>query len=703
MSTLGSIRKRSSLLLLVIGLAMLAFILGDFMQSKRGGSGGGIFIGEVSGEDISIQIFQEKVQKGTENWQNQNQNSKLTQNTLAQIRNSIWDEHIKELIMHQEFEKLGIDVDSDELFELFQGDNVHSEISKIPIFQDANTKLFDRAKAVQYMKNLENDQTGEAQQQWIEFEDYIANLRRSEKYKKLVEQGMYVTSAEAMLSFNQGNANISIEYVSIPFQYIVDSLIDVSESEVSFYYENHINDYQQEASRNVDYVVYTVVPSEEDDKDTKDNISNLIKDFSSYGNFEVFVKRNSDNTSTIYNFTTQDEIKDTNSSSLFNADKGTVFGPYKFSETTYRIAKLVDIQYRPDSVEARHILLSPDQERDQDSIRILVQELRTRIEKGEDFAKLAEQNSVDKTSAIKGGDLGWFKEGAMVTEFNDTCFTAKLEKLYIAETQFGVHLIKVTKKSRSLKKVKIAYVDRIVEPSSETYHAYYTKAAQFAGTLLNSDTITFDELAESKNLLKRNENNMSASKQNISGLENSRAIIRWMQNANVGEVSEVFEFENNYVVAMLTKINKAGNTPIDDIKDEIETEVIKEKKGNTIVDQIKSKNYKSLNELAVYMNSKVQTVSNLGFATTYVENLGVEPKLVGLIYSSRKGEITAPIVGVNSVFVAKVISKNEKKISGDFSQQQNQISKTIKQTSSIAAYNTLKQDAKVIDNRNAFY
>ena len=703
MSTLGSIRKRSSLLLLVIGLAMLAFILGDFMQSKRGGSGGGIFIGEVSGEDISIQIFQEKVQKGTENWQNQNQNSKLTQNTLAQIRNSIWDEHIKELIMHQEFEKLGIDVDSDELFELFQGDNVHSEISKIPIFQDANTKLFDRAKAVQYMKNLENDQTGEAQQQWIEFEDYIANLRRSEKYKKLVEQGMYVTSAEAMLSFNQGNANISIEYVSIPFQYIVDSLIDVSESEVSFYYENHINDYQQEASRNVDYVVYTVVPSEEDDKDTKDNISNLIKDFSSYGNFEVFVKRNSDNTSTIYNFTTQDEIKDTNSSSLFNADKGTVFGPYKFSETTYRIAKLVDIQYRPDSVEARHILLSPDQERDQDSIRILVQELRTRIEKGEDFAKLAEQNSVDKTSAIKGGDLGWFKEGAMVTEFNDTCFTAKLEKLYIAETQFGVHLIKVTKKSSSLKKVKIAYVDRIVEPSSETYHAYYTKAAQFAGTLLNSDTITFDELAESKNLLKRNENNMSASKQNISGLENSRAIIRWMQNANVGEVSEVFEFENNYVVAMLTKINKEGNTPIDDIRDEIETEVIKEKKGNTIVDQIKSKNYKSLNELAVYMNSKVQTVSNLGFATTYVENLGVEPKLVGLIYSSRKGEITAPIVGVNSVFVAKVISKNEKKISGDFSQQQNQISKTIKQTSSIAAYNTLKQDAKVIDNRNAFY
>ena len=215
MSTLGSIRKRSTLLLLVIGVAMLAFILGDFMQSKRSGGGGEFFVGKVAGEELSIQIFEERVQKGIENYKNSNPNSTINQGTLAQIRSSIWDEYIKELLMDAEFEELGIDVNSEELFELFQGNNVHSEISKIQIFQDPTTKQFDRSRMIQYMKSLESDQNAEAREQWLSFEDYISNLRKNEKYNRLVEQGMYVNSFEAQLYFNQGNENISFEYVPI--------------------------------------------------------------------------------------------------------------------------------------------------------------------------------------------------------------------------------------------------------------------------------------------------------------------------------------------------------------------------------------------------------------------------------------------------------------------------------------------------------
>ena len=188
MSTLGNIRKRSTLLLLVIGVAMLAFILGDFMQSTRSGRGGGFFVGEVAGEEISIQIFEERMQKGIENWKNSNQNATLTQSVMSQIRNSIWDEYIKELLMNMEYEELGIDVDSEELFELFQGNNVYTEISKIEIFQDPATKQFDRARMIQYMKGLDNDQTGEAREQWLGFEEYISNLRKNDKYRLLVEQ-----------------------------------------------------------------------------------------------------------------------------------------------------------------------------------------------------------------------------------------------------------------------------------------------------------------------------------------------------------------------------------------------------------------------------------------------------------------------------------------------------------------------------------
>ena len=217
MATLGSIRKRSTLLLLVIGVAMLAFILGDFMQSTRSGGGGGFFVGEVAGEELSIQIFEERVQKGTENYKNSNPDVTINQTTLAQIRNSIWDEYVKELLMDAEFEELGIDVDSEELFELFQGNNVHSEISKIEIFQDPKTKQFDRARMIEYMKSLENDQNAEAREQWLGFEEYITNLRKNSKYNMLVEKGIYVSSAEAQLSFNQGSCIFFKKYIIIYF------------------------------------------------------------------------------------------------------------------------------------------------------------------------------------------------------------------------------------------------------------------------------------------------------------------------------------------------------------------------------------------------------------------------------------------------------------------------------------------------------
>ena len=700
MSTLGSIRKRSTLLLLVIGVAMLAFILGDFMQSKRSGGGGGSFVGEVAGEEISIQLFEERVQKGTENWKNSNPNSTLNQVTLAQIRNSIWEEYIKEILMNAEYKELGIDVGSEELFELFQGNNVHSEISKIEIFQNPITKQFDRAKMIQYMKGLDNDPTGEARTQWLGFEEYIRNLRKNNKYKLLVERGMYVSSAEAQLYFNQGNKNISFEYVPVSFNNIADSLVEVSESEIKDYYDNHLNEYQQDESRNVDYVVYTVIPSAKDEEDTKNNLADLTESFAAYTDFEVFVRRNSDNTNAIFNFTKEEGILDTNATSLFASEKGTVVGPYLFSEGVYRVSKLADVQYRPDSVEARHMLIAPDENKDLDSTNALVEFIKKEIESGKDFADLAQKNSIDKTSAIKGGDLGWFKEGAMVAEFNEVCFTADKGDLTIVQSQFGIHLIEVTKKSINVKKVKIAYIDRTVDPSSETHDNYYTQAAQFVGALLNTDTTTFNDLVAVKNLVKRNEEKVSPSKQNISGLENSRGMIKWMRNANVGQVSEVFEFGNNYVVATLTKINSEGDIPLEDLSVEIEAKVRKQKKGKMIVDKINAESFSTLAELATRMSSQVQQASKASFLSNQIQNLGNEPELVGLICASEKEVISQPIIGNNAVFVTKVISRNQARTSGDFTKQQDQISKALKQSASFAAYNAVKENAGIVDNRS---
>ena len=139
---------------------------------------------------------------------------------------------------------------------------------------------------------------------------------------------------------------------------------DFTDSEIEDCYENHLNEYQQEESSNVDYVVFTVIPSAKDEEDTENNLANLTKTFASYTDFEVFVRRNSDNTNTIFNFTKEDGILDTNASLLFTPEKETVLGPYLFSEGNYRLAKLADVQYRPDYVEGRNLKIKPDENKE---------------------------------------------------------------------------------------------------------------------------------------------------------------------------------------------------------------------------------------------------------------------------------------------------------------------------------------------------
>ena len=184
MATLENIRKRSGLLLAVIGIAMLAFIGTDFMSSLGSGGRGSVFVGEVLGEDVHIQEFEQKVQEGIDNWKVQNTNSVLNQTVIGQLRSQIWDQYVRELVMNHEFEKLGIGLSEEEWMERISGVHVHPEISKIPAFQDPNTQQFDRTKVLGYLKQIDQDPTGEARKKWIGFQEYMIGLIKNNKYNK---------------------------------------------------------------------------------------------------------------------------------------------------------------------------------------------------------------------------------------------------------------------------------------------------------------------------------------------------------------------------------------------------------------------------------------------------------------------------------------------------------------------------------------
>ena len=701
MATLGRIRNRSGLLLAVIGIAMLSFILGDFLKSTNSGGGQGLYVGNVLGEDVLRQNFEIKVEEGIENWKSQNQQAVLNQTTIGQIRAQIWDQYVRELIMENEFEKLGIDVSDDEWMERISGFNVHPEVSGIQLFQDPITGVFDGNRAIQYLQQgFDQDQTGDARTRWIRFQKYLIGLIKTSKYNALVNKAMYVTDEEARIDFNSNSQNVTFNYVAIPFTSIDDADVEPTESELNTYYNNHKDDYTQDASKDVSFVVFSVVPSLEDDATTKAEITDLVADFEIFEDYELMARRNSDNTNSRFIFTTKDGLQDQKWKELFNAKEGTVYGPYQASQGVYRIAKLAAVQNRADSVEARHILIKPTQTMSMDSVNKKIDALKLAIEGGADFADLAQRNSEDKGSAIKGGDLGWFSEGAMVDEFNEACFTSNRGDLSVVTSQFGVHLIEVIETSRKVKKVKIAYIDRVVEPSTETFNTYYTQAAQFAGKILD-EGVAFDSLIAENNLVKRSDSKVTSDKQAIVGLPNSREMVRWMNTNEVGSVSEVFQFENSYVVAYLTKEYEEGATELEDIKEQISALVIKEKKANKIAESITATN--DLASIAFSNSTTVVSAQKATMANLSIQGIGYDPELVGSIFGTDVNSISAPITGKNSVYVVEVTAIDDEKLEGNFSQQKTNIVNQASSAVNGQSYNALKEDADVIDNRSNFY
>jgi peptidyl-prolyl cis-trans isomerase D len=699
MATLQNIRNRSGLLLAVIGLAMLAFIGTDLLSSLgSGGGGNSINVGQVLGEDILIPTFEQKVNEGIENWKTQNQQAVLNQATIAQIRDQIWDQYIRELVMENEFEELGINISDDEFFELLQGVNVHPEISKVPSFQDPATGQFDRTRVLGYLKQIDQDETGDALNRWVGFQKYLVGLIKTSKYNSLVGKAMFTTNEEAKLDFNSNTKNATFNYVAIPFASINDVEVEATDSELEAYYSNHKSEYEQESSKDVDFVVYTVVPSVEDDATTKLEITDLVTDFETYDDYELMSRRNSDNTNSRFVYTTKDGLQDPNWKDLFNAEKGTVFGPYLTSPGVYRIAKLAGVQYRPDSVEARHILIKTET-LSLDSANKKIDALKLAIEGGADFGLLASKNSEDQGSAIKGGDLAWFQEGVMADEFNEACFTSKRGALSVVKSQFGVHLIEVTKISKLVKKAKIGYIDRNIEPSTETFNAFYSQAAQFAGKILN-EGVSFDTLIANNNLVKRSDKKVTVNKQTIAGLPNSREMVRWMNTAEVSSVSEVFQFDNLYVVAYVTKEYAKGASALEDIKEQIIALVIKEKKASKISKGITNSDLVSI---ASANATTVVSDQEATFANLSIQGIGYEPELVGGIFANKVGAISSPITGKNAVYIVEVTAIEEAMSNVDLFSQKSKIQKQSRSYANSASYNALKEAADVQDNRVDFY
>ena len=708
MATLQTIRTKAGLLVsIVIGLSLAAFILGDMFQS-----GNSLFqkdrleVGEIDGESVQYPDFQKQVEELAEIYKMNTQQNQLDENTMVQVREQTWQNQIREIVMGDVYEKLGIDVSSDELFDMLQGTNLHPVVQQL--FSNPNTGQVDRGAVVRFLKNLESGAVEQEQRSyWLYLEKQIVQDRIQGKYMNMVGKGLFVTSEEAQNSLANRNKQINFDYINLPINSVADSQVVITDKDLRNYYDTHKNEFKQEKVRRIEYITYAVKPSTEDFKNAETWINDIKTDFETTTDNIQFVTSNSDVSfdGTWY----KKETLPANIGSWVydeSAEVNAVFGPY-FENDAYKLAKVHAIEMLPDSVEARHILLQVNSQAEVVSKQALADSLKTAIENGSDFATLARLFSTDQGSAIQGGDLGWFGRGQMVKPFEEAAFNNAKNEVTVVPSQFGIHIIQTTDKGKESKQVQIAYLVRNVVPSTRTYQDTYALASKFASE--NSSKEDFDAAVTEQKLDKKIAS-VSENDREIAGLENARLLIRAAYETEKGKVimsqegSPIFELGDNYVIATLAGVTEEGIATFEDIKARIELNVLKEKKSELLVKKANdAMNGKTdLDAIASALNSEVKNATNVNFNSFQVPGVGLEPAVIGTVASLEVDKLSKPVPGNNGVFIVKVTSVNQN-TDADATSEQLRMAQNLNYRATSQAFEAHRKKVEITDKRSKFY
>ncbi|MFP4023798.1 MAG: SurA N-terminal domain-containing protein [Thiohalospira sp.] len=707
MATLEKIRNRAGVLVaIVIGMALLAFILGDFLNS-----GGALFsnsqfeIAEISGKSISFQKYQKELNDLTEITKFTSGKNAIDDEDMQRIQEQTWEQLMRKTILGDEYKELGIEVSSQELWDMVQGENIHQIIQNL--FTNPETGELNTMAVIQFLKTYDQDPTGQQKAYWLFVEDQMVQERKFSKYTNLIKKGLYVTQKEAEAELNKINKTVDFDFIAQSYSLIPDSLINIVNSDLKNYYNNHKNDYKQTASRSVEYVTFDVKPSETDRKEAETWINNIYNDFANTENDRDFIGLNSD-IPFDNQYYKKDELPELIQDEIFNKEEGYIYGPY-FEDETFLLAKLSDIKYLPDSVKARHILLQPsEQDTDHSQIYALADSLIGLLKSGASFEQLSGQYSADKAANEKGGDLGWFRANEMVKPFSDSCFNAKVGEYKTIPTQHGLHIAQVTNRGPEVKKVKVAVLGRKLEPSSETYQKIYAQASKFAG-----NNHTYDEfiktIEEDPNLTKKIASNIKENDRSIPGLENPREFVRAIYNTDLKNIiktqnNPIFELGNRFVIGFVTEINEEGIAPFEQVRSQILVQVKKEKKAELLAEKINEQlaQTNNLSTLASNLNTEIKSANDINFRSYSVPEVGVEPELIAVSTTLNQGEISNPVKGNTGVFVLEVKSVNMTE-NGNTEMQQMQGMSQFRNRANYEAFEALKEMANIVDKRAKFY
>ena len=705
MATLQNIRNRGGLMVaIVIGLALGAFILGDMLNSgSKLMRPSQMKIAEINGESVQYPEFQKKVEELSEIYKMNTQQTQIDENTWEQIREQVWQGYLQENILGKATEDLGITVSADELFDLVQGNNPHQIIQQL--FKNPKTGQVDKSTIIQFLKSLETNATPQQKSYWLYIENQIKQDKLRSKYNNLVSKGLFVTTEEAKKSLEAKNRNANFQYIVLNYSTVPDADVKISDSDQKDYYNKHKDEYKQEKTRKIEYVTFDVLPSTADNAATQKWVTDSKAEFASVQDNAQYVNVNSE-TRFDPAFSKKEDLSPTLAEWAFAGQQGDIYGPY-FENNAYKLAKIDQFKLLPDSVQASHILINPQTVGSMPKAQALVDSIKKLIENGANFSILAMKYSEDKGSALKGGDLGWFKRKQMVPEFEEAAFGGEVDKLTIATTQYGIHLIKPTKKGKEINQVRIAILSKNVEPSTETYQKIYAETSKFASE--NTSIESFNKSVLEQKLDKKIATLKETDRQ-VSGLESSRQLVRAAFLAEKGKIlvsnegSSIFEFGNKFVIGALTDATEEGISTFEEAKTRVEMALRNEKKAQVLAEKMSSaaSGQSSLEGIASKLSIEVKQASGLSFETYSIPGVGFEPAVVGTVSNLPENKISSPIEGKNGVYITKVTSVT-KNADNDIKGEKNRLAQTLGYRSGSQVFESLKKLVDIEDKRSKFY
>lgn len=701
MALINKIREKSGWAVGAIAIGLGVFVVGGDLlgpNSRLLGNDANI-VGEIAGEEIDYQEFDNVLQQVKADYENRVGRA-ANEGELAMLREQAWNQLIFKIALQKEYDRLGLEVTDEELADMVQGNNIHPAVMQA--FTNPQTGDFDRAQVVQYLQNL--DQTG-TRAMWVNFEQSIASDRLQSKYANLLSKTVYVTGAEAKNYYQAQNTAASMKVLYVPYFTVSDSAINVTDAQLKDYYERNKELYKVEAGRTIEFITVSVTASKEDSTYYNQEIATVTQQFASAPNDSAFVNANSDQPFD-GTYRMPGELPEELRKQL-PLQEGKIYGPYT-SNGSVALFKVMDAKDAEKSAaKASHILIRPegDTPEAKAAAKAKAQDVLNQIKGGADFAQMAVQYGTDGT-ASRGGDLGWFPEGQMVPAFDKAIFgfsgTGLLPNLI--ETEYGFHIVKVTE-PKTKNSYKVAAVVRAIEASETTRDAAYAVADELAGT--SGSTEEFREnVAKNKALVKEESSNIGKNQVLINNLSNARELVRWTyaKDTEVGDVSPVYEINDQFVVATLTGKREKGYAEIKDIKDELTAAVRSEVKAEQIMAKLKGQKG-SLDQIAAAYgpDAMVKTADNVTFASAAIPGLGVEPTAVGKAFGLKPGARTAAFQGEGGVLIVELSSLTPAPEINDFSNVKEQIRLTRAGRAESNAFEAIKEKADIKDNRVRFF